>query len=248
VSVPTDTNGIARTVLADAGAATVTASAGPITATIPVLGGTVPIPQPPSPPPAPLPPIPVPPVSPPIPASISLSPISTTVGVSTAFSVGAFSGSSLIVSESWTFGDGASLVIPGTATAHAYTAAGIFTVIVHATDALGRTATSSAPVTVAGPPKPPDPALTLTLACVAAPHTSPTSCNLTARDETGAIVTAGVTSALWSFGDGSTLTTTTPTAPLAQRTYTQVGVYTVSVSAVGPGGRTGSASTTVTIL
>jgi PKD repeat protein len=238
--VTTDPNGIARTVLREAGAATVTASAGTLQTSVPVLGGITPTPAPPNQPPPPPPPLPPPP--PPV-AFLSVASTGTT-GTPVTFVVSAPS----TISPTWlfAFGDGTTVSTTAFGVSHTYTTAGLYTATVSAPGVTSGRAVLT--ITDAPPPPPPPPpvvpALTLTLSCVAAPHLSQTSCNITARDEKGTIVTAGVTSASWDFGDGNTATT----HPLAQNTYTQAGSYVIQVSAVGPGGRTGSASTTVTIL
>jgi PKD repeat protein len=244
--VVTNASGSVTAIVSTPTATTVTARSGTLSTSIQITGASAPVPPAPS-------PVPVPPVTTSTPI-VSLAPTVTTVGVSTGFAVNfAMPDGTRVVSSTWSFGDGTSVASPTFGAAHTYTTVGSFTVSVTAIDALGRAASTSAPVTVNAVPLPPAPppaappavpALLLSLSCTVAPHGASTSCNIAARDETGANVTAALTHAIWDFGDGSVDETY---LQLAHRVYAQAGTYVISVTATGPGGRIGHASTTVII-
>ena len=124
---------------------------------------------------------------------------------------------------SWNYGDGTSG--SGVTSSHAYGAAGTYSVTLTVTDAGGTNSRSSA-VTVSAPP-PPAPVASFTKSCNAA-----RSCTFNASATTNA------TSYSWNFGDGTTGTGVSPTHAFAANR-----VYTVKLTATGPGG-TGTTSKT----
>src|SRR5262249_10825769 len=85
--------------------------------------------------------------------------------------------------------------------------------------------------------------VTLALSCTVGAHLTPTSCNASATDERGTLVTAQLSgNVTWDFGDGSLQANG---AVQMQHVYQQPGTFTVLVSAEG--GRTGSTAKTLTV-
>ncbi len=128
-----------------------------------------------------------------------------------------------ITGYTWSFGDGSAPVSTSSpASAHTYSRPGTYTVALTTLDSLGLTATDSQTVTVYAPPVP---ALSgpAQQALVDQPVT------LSAGSATDPNPGATITSYEWDFGDGTTATTTSPTAA---HTYTSMGQYTVSVTVV----------------
>lgn len=237
-TVVAGTDGQAQTKVLTSTSATVTATAGPASSHVdvtPIAPIVIPTPTPspiPTPQPTPSPaPSPAPtPVPSPTPA-VQLAPITTTAGVSTLFTIGAFMpGGLAIVSTAWTFGDGATGAANSGATNHTYGSAGTYPASVTATDTLGRTASSSALVTVNAaavtppPPPPPPPTLAATLTCTPATHPATTVCNVTATYGGSTVPSGSVTRVDWDWGDG----TTTLNGGVANgRAYVTAGTYTV---------------------
>lgn len=244
-SAATNVAGVAMVTLnAPAGPAKVTAKVG---STLSIFSLVAIQPTPAAPPSSPNPPAPPPP--PPVvtvPLTVKLTVTPGTAGSSTLFGI---STSGAVTNASWTFGDGASATGLPTVT-HAY-AAGVYQASVTVGGALGRSASDSVAVVIAAPPPPPAapvPAITVKLGCVdgtsaTAVTPTPTDCNVSATDQTGAIVTASITQVVWNWGDGAVQTVN---GVLNQRQYLQSGAYTVFVT-VTANGLTNTGSAIVTI-
>jgi len=117
----------------------------------------------------------------------------------------------------WNFGDkGTSTAISPT---HTYTQAGVYTVSLKAINPVGsQTLTRTGYITVSKP---------ITVAFAATPLTGLVPLTVTFTNSS-----TNATGYLWDFGDGQTGTTISPT-----HTYTQVGIYTVTMTATNPGDR-----------
>lgn len=219
----TNINGMAQAVASAASSTTLTVTAGDLTASTHVDG---------------------------VPSTLILYGLSMTAGETASFTViGFVSGTSPTVATSWTFGDGGTAVSANASTSHRYPRAGSFTTTVMATDAQGRSGSTSALVSVSAAPPPPAPpppappvppsALSASVTCTPAAHVptpptppgSPTFCNVSATYG-GAIVPAStITESRWDWGDGTALDvqTTSPTIPLGAHSYQRVGTYTLIV-------------------
>src|SRR3989441_1017844 len=133
---------------------------------------------------------------------------------------------------SWNFGDGATGT--GCTATHTYSAQGTFTVKVTATDTLSVTATASVTVNIVSTlgvslnvsPNPTEPTVSSTLTATAAGGTSP------------------YTSYSWTFGDGTTATTTVATTI---HTYNSTGAFSVEVTVTDSAGKTAVSSFSVTV-
>jgi RHS repeat-associated protein len=123
----------------------------------------------------------------------------------------------------WVYGDGATSVI--THPTHIYTATGVYTVSLTATGPGGSdTLTRTNYITVTGGgPEPPVAGFT------ASPLSGDVPLTVTFTNTT----TGEATGYEWVYGDGLTSTTSTVTHTHA---YTATGIYTVSLTATGPGG------------
>ena len=118
----------------------------------------------------------------------------------------------------WVFGDGG--VSTAASPSHSYSAPGVYTVTLTATGPGGTAAASRASyISVAFP------------APVAAFVASPTSGDAALAVQFTNQSTGNITGYQWSFGDGGSSTATDPS-----RTYTTPGIYTVTLTATGPGG------------
>lgn len=215
----TNGNGVAQAVASTVASATLTVAGGSLTASTRVDGVAPPVTIPPieQPPPTPLPP-----------PSISLQPTTTTVGVSTFFATDAFvSGGQPVRTTSWTFGDGGTVTHAGSSASHTYTTAGTFTATVTATDALGRRASTSAPVTVNAviiPPPPPPPTLSASITCTAAMHGVDSTCNVAASYGGTLLPSIAMARVDWDWGDGIA---NSSVSPVKTHTYLNLGNYTV---------------------
>jgi PKD repeat protein len=149
-------------------------------------------------------------------ASFTASPTTTTTGTNVAFDSTASTGSP--TTWSWTFGDGGTSTLQNPT--HAYTAAGLYTVVLTVTNANGsNTLTRTDYISVSAP--------------------APVA-NFTASTTTPAVNTAvsftdtssgSPTGWSWTFGDGGSSTSQNPA-----HAYGAAGTYSVSLTVTGPGG------------
>jgi PKD repeat protein len=146
-----------------------------------------------------------------------------------------------ITDYSWDFGDSSSSddtkdTNTVAQASYTYAKAGTYTVTVTVMGADGETNQTAAKVTVTGVPT----------AALAASSTSAQVGSSVSFDASGsqAGVNTSVTSYGWSFGDGQSATTSTPTT---SHTYGAAGSYTVKLTVTDADGQTATKSTTVTI-
>ena len=162
-----------------------------------------------------------------------------TVGTATVFSVTTTAPGSPISSVTIDFGDGTSLSLgslTGTSSvSHVYTAAGTYSVVATVTDSSGERVTTSTVITVVAQTP---------LSVTGAASTATPALN--APVTFTATTTAGINiqSYSWSFGDGSTASTT---GNATAHAFTTPGIKTISVTATATDGRTGSAQTQVNV-
>lgn len=162
--------------------------------------------------------------------SADATPNPADVGHSISFASTLNSSARAGASYNWSFGDGS---FAGTANAtHAYAAAGIFTVVLNATDSDGSTATAVLSVTIV-----PDPSL-----AVAATSTHPAAGALTTffANVTGG---TGPYAYSWLFGDGSAAST----VPSPDHAFGGSGTYTVQAWANDSDGASTHQTLTVTV-
>lgn len=133
-------------------------------------------------------------------------------------------------SYSWDFGDGSTG--SGRTVGHTYAAGRIYTVTLTVTDAAGSAAATAIQVTVTAPAAP-----TVVLTSTPSP---PLAGQLTTlRAAVTAVTGRSIVRYAWTFGDGTSQTTTVPTVT---KTYSTPGTYVVTVTATDDLGQTGSAS------
>ncbi len=135
----------------------------------------------------------------------------------------------------WTFGDGS--VARGRIVSHAFSTPGTYVVTLAVTDAAGAIRTTSQSLTVKNVAAP-DVKITVSPAIPIAGQQA--TFIATATTPTG----HSVQSYAWDFGDGTTQTTT---APSATKTYSRVGTYTASVTATDDLGQQGTATVPLTV-
>ncbi|UKN01467.1 PKD domain-containing protein [Paracrocinitomix mangrovi] len=140
---------------------------------------------------------------------------------STQETVTFFNSTTDAVSYEWDFGDGSPVFTTGSSApfTHDYTSFGTYTVTMTATHANGCTSTATLTVVFE---KYVSAAMTLDITEYSgcAPHTMSTLTNLSVN----------ANSYVWDFGDGSVITTTSPTPPA--HAYTTAGTYTISLTAI----------------
>jgi PKD repeat protein len=135
----------------------------------------------------------------------------------------------------WDFGDGTTGT--GRLTSHTYAGAGTFVVTLTVTDRAGSSTSRSTPVVVADVPAP---QVTLTVA----PNPPIAGQLATFTASTVAAPGHSVRNYQWTFGDGTVLTTVSPTVTKA---YANPGTYVTTVIATDDVGQTGAASLGFTI-
>ncbi|MBF0099538.1 MAG: PKD domain-containing protein [Desulfobacterales bacterium] len=140
----------------------------------------------------------------------------------------------LIVSYSWTFGDGG--IASGNTTTHSYTQPGNYTVILTLTDNKGATATSSIRIQIQQPNN------ILPSATISNPiNNASFVLNESISFQGSGIDSDGsIASYSWTFGDGGTASGSTAT-----HAYTQVGTYTVILSITDDKGAIATYSITI---
>jgi PKD repeat protein len=154
----------------------------------------------------------------------------TCQGLDCIFTDGSSDSDGTVTAWSWEFGDGSTSSAQNPA--HAYPAAGTYTVGLTVTDDDGETSTASHAVTVSEPAANQPPVAGFSAAC------TDLACNFT---DTSTDPDGAVTAWSWNFGDGSTSTSQNPS-----HTYGAPGTYTVSLS-VSDGTDSGQTSQSVTV-
>jgi Bacterial Ig-like domain (group 1)/PKD domain len=222
VTATTNTSGLAQTTLTTNQTATVTVTVGTKTGTAKVTAVAVP--------------------------TITIAGPSTTptAGLTTIFTLNVTpgSGSAPIRNVNVDFGDGTNVGLGAASGSvslpHVYRDSGTFTVTAIATDASGQNTSMSIPVVIF-------PAVPFALTVTAPSGKSGVAMTLTATPGAGAPV---IVSYNWNFGDGQSAITTTGSAPhiyVLPAGTTVAQQFIVTVTATGADGRTGVASTFVTI-
>jgi len=164
------------------------------------------------------------------PPAISISATPTTGAAPLKVQFTAANSGGAVTSWSWNFGDGATCILQNPSIW--YYNPGKYTATLSATGP-GGSSTASATITVTAPPQAPAISISATPTSGAAPLNV---------QFTGANSGGPVTSWSWNFGGGSTSALQNPT-----HAYTTPGMYSVILSATGPGGsNTASATITVT--
>ncbi|RLB58690.1 MAG: hypothetical protein DRI34_04105 [Deltaproteobacteria bacterium] len=160
--------------------------------------------------------------------SIQASPLSGLAPLTVQFS-SAVSGGNQPLSYSWDFGDGSSSSEPQPS--HLYAQDGDYTAVLTVSDADGDSATAQVDITAIAPETP-------VVTVAAAPETGPAplavsfSCTVTGG--------SAPYTYLWDFGDGTQSTLQNP-----GHTYTQIGDYQASCTAIDQFGQSGQGSITV---
>ncbi len=137
-----------------------------------------------------------------------------------------------LTTASWSFGDGTTagkVQKPS----HTYAAAGSYTVTFTATDAGGNTSSATNVVTVTSGPPPTGPVVDFTFTCTA----------LTCNFSGSATTSNGISTAGWTFGDG----TTAGKVQSPSHTYLVAGSYSVTFTVTDNSGLSGSKTRTVIV-
>ncbi len=188
-------------------------------------------------------PNPTPPTSPPaLTVSLAVGPSNPIAGTQAAFIANVNPPPTAPVSYGWSFGDGVSRATATEATFYTYPNSGVYDASVTVRDAIGRSTTATAHVTVQAPPQipappptppPPTPTLSASLTCEPVAHGSPTPCNVTVSYGGATLPGSRVTSVTWDWGDGTAPTTTnTPPTAATSHVYGFAGTYTVYAQAI----------------
>ncbi len=170
-------------------------------------------------------------VSPKLTVSVTTSAPNPVVGQSLTFTATTANGVG-VATCSWNFGDGSTG--SGCSKTHAYNTQGTFTAKVTATDTLSVTATASVTVNIVS---------TLGVSLNASPNPTEPTVNPTFT-ATAAGGTPPYTSYSWTFGDGTTATTTAATT---SHTYNSTGAFSVTVTVADSAGKTATSSVSVTV-
>src|SRR5437773_2553262 len=170
-------------------------------------------------------------VNPKLTVAVSTSTPNPVVGQSLTFTATTANGVGLATC-SWNFGDGSTG--SGCSKTHAYNTQGTFTAKVTATDALSVTATASVTVNIVS---------TLGVSLNASPNSTEPTINPTFT-ATAAGGTPAYTSYSWTFGDGTTATTSAATTI---HTYNSTGTFSVTVTVADSAGTSATSSVSVTV-
>ncbi len=166
-------------------------------------------------------------------AAFSFSPTTIRVNATIAFDGTASADPNpggTITAYAWSFGDGATAVVP--TPSHAYATPGTYTVSLLVTSAAGLTATATHQVAVIGPPT----------AAFAAAQASATLAVAFSDESTRAPGGGAISGWAWSFGDGAVTTAASPT-----HVYATPGTYAVALTVTAPDGQTSTASHQITV-
>ena len=223
-SVMADGGGLAQTTVKTTVPANIRAAAGSALATIDVTPNPPIVPIAPVDPPAPPTPIPPPSQGP---FTIELLVSAGVAGSDSLFSLRANGG---VSSATWTFGDGSATTTSSPSARHAYASANTYVAGVVAVDTLGRSASSSAtvsisPATTTAPPG----AAGLQIAMTCTPGAARSvACNLSASYNGVPMQSTPptFTSVDWDWGDGQSQLLL-PGSPLGTHTFVQAGTYTI---------------------
>jgi PKD repeat protein len=137
----------------------------------------------------------------------------------------------------WDFGDGAQASTGGPTAAHAYSAAGTYTVTLVVTDDAGRTATATGTVTVASD----SPTADFTFAQLPPTTTHTVQFN---SAPSSAVTGRTIVSYNWDFGDGTLPSTLASPA----HTYSGPASYNVTLTVTDSAGKTGRVTKSVPVL
>src|SRR5205809_818288 len=170
-------------------------------------------------------------VNPKLTVTMTTSTSNPVVGQSLTFTATTANGVGLATC-SWNFGDGSTG--SGCSKTHAYNTQGTFTAKVTATDALSVTATASVTVNIVS---------TLGVSLNASPNSTEPTINPTFT-ATAVGGTPAYTSYSWTFGDGTTATTSAATTI---HTYNSTGTFSVTVTVADSAGKTATSSVSVTV-
>ena len=144
-------------------------------------------------------------------------------------------------SYQFSYGDGTAADLSTSPTdTHTYTAPGTYQVTVTVTDALGRTGTATAPVTVVAPDVAPTAALTATPTSGAAPLSVTADASASADTDSWPIATYA-----FDFGDGAIVGPLT--GATATHTYQRAGTFTLTVTVTDTSGLSSTATAMVTV-
>jgi PKD repeat protein len=167
-------------------------------------------------------------------AAFTFSPTSPAANVAVHFNASSSTSSAAIASYKWDFGDGHSTTTTTALVSHTYTLNGTFVVTLTIKDTNGLTATTNDQVTIgAGATA----AFTFSPASPTAGVVSFDASTSTASNG-GTIVTY-----VWTFGDGTAVSTSTP---LVAHTYA-AGPYTVKLTVTDSDGSTGTSTQTLVV-
>jgi PKD repeat protein len=137
-----------------------------------------------------------------------------------------------IARYAWSFGDGTTATTTSPTANKTWESPGVYVVTVTATDDLGQSSSRSLQVSVRNVPAP-----TVTLSVTPNPPLAGQQATFLANASPAA--GHSITKYEWTFGDGTSQTTTVPSVT---KTYTTQGVYVVTVTVTDDSGQTGSVS------
>lgn len=169
----------------------------------------------------------------PISVTLTAAPTAGTAPLAVNFTA-TITGDASVAEFQWDFGDGTSRTTSGRNVSHVYTEAGVYTASVTAIGTTGNRGEAEIAVTV-NPPAP----INVTVTASPNPATAGSVVTLTATPATG------VATYRWDFGDGSPVLETTGNA--VTHVWTAHGIYTVTVTATGTSGQTGTGLTQVRV-
>jgi PKD repeat protein len=170
-------------------------------------------------------------------AGITATPATPFAGQAASFTAGfTVAPNHRIVSFNWQWGDGQSTTTTNASTTHVYDRNGVYVVTVTVTDDLGQSASASATVNVGGG---------ATASFTFSP-TNPEPGDIVQFNGTPSSAAGGstITQYTWDFGDGTTASSSSPTASHA---YALPRDYVVRLTVTDSAGRTGTTTQTVSV-